>query len=308
LEKYGEGFLLVLCSKNNEDDVWEVFDHHPQMKLKREHIAAHRINWSPKSGNLVSVSKELNLGLDSFIFLDDSNFETEQVSVSCPEVFSLTLPEDADTFFSFLNHIWEFDIFQVTGEDRQRNQMYKAEKERKEEQANYAYLNDFIQSLNIEINLHSLEEKDRDRALQLTLRTNQFNLNGIRKTREDIQHAMQQEGTLNWIIDVKDRFGDYGIVGLLLARETQTTLIIDTFLLSCRVLGRNIEDFILAELEKYCVIKKLDIILAYFRSTPKNQPFLDFLTRTGWVADHQTNTYSFLIKNSNQTIVAKNEK
>ena len=106
IEKFNEGFLIVLCSKNNEDDVWEVFDRHPGMKLRREHIAAHRVNWAPKHGNLLSLAKELNVGIESFIFLDDSKFETEQVALGCPGMLTLCLPDNPDTFASFLNHEW----------------------------------------------------------------------------------------------------------------------------------------------------------------------------------------------------------
>lgn len=296
LEKYREGFLLVLCTKNNEADVWEVFDRNEGMILKRERIAAYRINWNPKSGNLASIAQELNLGVDSFIFIDDSNFEIEQMSFSCPEVLSINLPEDPSTFFSFLNHIWEFDLFNVTEEDLQRNNLYKAEKQRKEEQDNYEYLNDFLESLNIKTDLHELEEKNLDRALQLTLRTNQFNLNGIKKTRKDILKYINDHEALKWIIEVKDRFGNYGLVGLLLAKEIQNTLVIETFLLSCRVLGRNIEDFVLSELKTFCIFKELDIIKAEFRLTEKNKPFTEFLRRTNWIEDNKNNTYNYLVK------------
>ncbi|MDQ3681645.1 MAG: HAD-IIIC family phosphatase, partial [Bacteroidota bacterium] len=307
IEKYNEGFLLVLCSKNNEDDVWEVFEKHPGMKLKREHFAAHRINWNAKHGNLLSMAKELNLGPDSFIFLDDSSFEAEQVSFNCPEILSLCLPDDPQTFFSFLNQVWAFDLFRVTEEDRQRNKMYKAEKQRSQEQVNYSSLDDFLLSLNIQVNPVVLQEIDLDRALQLTIRTNQFNLNGIRKTREEISKAIQDHTSLNWIIEVKDRFGNYGKAGLLLAKVDQDTLVIETFLLSCRVLGRNVEDIVLSELQKYCDVQRLDRIIARFQSTSRNQPFLDFLLRRRWGTQPYSNTYYFSVKNTGLTIANKHE-
>ncbi len=302
IEKYNEGFLLVLCSKNNEDDVWEVFDKHPEMKLKREHIAAHRINWQPKPENLLSISKELNLGMNSIIFIDDSGFETEQMSLNCPDVLSLTLPEDPGSFTGFLNHIWEFDNFRITDEDRKRNQMYKVEKQRMEEQVRYGSLSDFLESLNIEVNIRAMDEKDIDRAVQLSLRTNQFNLNGIRKTPEDIAGAVSQKGSVNWIIEVKDRFGDYGITGLVLAKERQNVLLIESFLLSCRVLGRNVETIIFSELQKYCAAHGLDTISALYQPTPKNKPFQEFLSNSEWTQDSQTNEHSHFLKTAEQTI------
>lgn len=299
LEKHNEGFLLVLCGTNNEIDGWKIFDTHPQMKIKREHIAADRINLDNVSDNLKSIAKELNLGLDNFIFISNYNSGTEQLSVSCPEMLLVTLPGDPENFFSFFNHIWEFDSFHATQEDRQRNKMYTAEKKRKQEEIKFNHINDFLESLNIKINLNKLYEKDIDRALQLTLRTNQFNLNGIRKTREEIVNAIREENSLAWIIDVNDRFGNYGIVGLLLAREIKNTLFIDTFVLSCRALGKNVEDFMLAEIKKYCAIKGLNTVKANFMRTPKNQSFLEFLTRTEWESDSDNNTYNLILEELN---------
>jgi FkbH-like protein len=306
LEKQKEGFLLALCSKNNEEDVWEVFDRHPQMKIKRENIAAHQINWNPKSGNLVAIASELNLGLNSMIFIDDSEFEIEETTLGCPDVLSLALPEDEPGSFStFLNHIWQLDHFQITEEDAKRNQMYQAEKQRKEEQVRHGSLNDFLRSLNIRVDIRPIEQKDLDRAVQLTMRTNQFNLNGIRKTPEEIGKYIRQQNTVSWIIEVKDRFGDYGIAGLLLGRRSQNTLILETFLLSCRVLGRNVEDAILTELKNYCIVHGLDNVLALYQPTSKNKPITNFLMSADWIRDAETNSYSLFIKTSEEELLIK---
>ncbi|MEO6637521.1 MAG: HAD-IIIC family phosphatase, partial [Ginsengibacter sp.] len=291
LEKYSEGFLLVLCSKNNEADVWEVFDTHPQMKLKREHIIAHRINWNIKSDNLLSIAKELNLGIDSFIFLDDSGFEIEQMSTTCPTVLSIALPEETEDFSEFLNHIWAFDTFRITEEDVERNKRYQTEKDRNAEQEKHTSVSDFIASLNIQVEILPLEEDNADRAVQLSLRTNQFNLNGIRKTQQEISNLIREENSFNRIIKVSDRFGDYGIVGLVLAKEIESSLVVETFLLSCRVLGRNIEDTILSALQDFCRLKEINTIQLLFKTTPKNTPFQEFISRSEWLIDHKTNNY-----------------
>jgi len=295
LQKYNEGFLLILCSKNNEADVWEVFDRHPGMKLKREHIAAHRINWEPKPGNLISIAAELNLGVSSFIFVDDSEFEIEQMCTACPEVYSIPLPDNTTDFKHFLDHIWAFDYFQVTEEDRKRNQMYQVEKQRKEESVKYGSLEDFLDSLDIQIKISSLTDMEIERAVQLTIRTNQFNLNGIRKTADELARLIHQENTLNWVIEVKDRFGDYGIVGILLAKQMNKTLAIESFLLSCRVLGRNVEGRMLAELLQYAENNELTNIIALFQPTSKNKPFREFLSHTEWIPNPTTNTYTRLL-------------
>lgn len=295
LQKYQEGFLLVLCSKNNEADVWEVFDRHPGMKLKREHIAAHRINWQPKPGNLISIAAELNLGVSSFIFVDDSEFEIEQMCIACPEVYSIPLPEQTTGIKNFLDHIWAFDYFQVTEEDRKRNQMYLVEKQRKEESQKYSSLEDFLESLEIRIKINPLTDMEIERAVQLTIRTNQFNLNGIKKTASELAGFIHRENTLNWVIDVKDRFGDYGIAGIVLAKQVNQTLVIESFLLSCRVLGRNVEGLILAELLKYAENHELTNITALYQPTSKNKPFREFLSNTEWIPNPVTNIYTRLL-------------
>ncbi|MEO6220978.1 MAG: HAD-IIIC family phosphatase, partial [Ginsengibacter sp.] len=294
LGKCAEGFLLVLCSKNNEEDVWEVFDRHPQMKLRREHITAHRLNWDLKSNNLLALSRELNLGIDSFIFIDDSEFEVEQMALTCPEVYSIPLPEESESFSGFLDHIWAFDTFSLTEEDTQRNKRYQIEKERNAEQVKHTSFADFLESLSIKVNIRPLIDNDIERAVQLSVRTNQFNLNGIRKTQQEISKLIYQENSVNWIIEVSDRFGEYGIVGLVLANEIQNDLVVETFLLSCRVLGRNVEDFILSEMQNYCFLHGSNTIKLLFMPTVKNKPFQEFLSRTKWCVDPGTNNYRMI--------------
>jgi amino acid adenylation domain-containing protein/FkbH-like protein len=300
LKKYHEGFLLVISSKNNEADVWEVFDKHPEMLLKREYFASHRINWEPKPVNLLSMAKELNLGIDSFIFIDDSEFEIEQMAEACSDVLTLCLPQQDESFLGFLNHIWEFDRFGITEEDLRRNKMYRDEKQRKDEEIQYDSFNDFLGTLNIQVETKSISSKEMERAVQLSLRTNQFNLNGVRKTSEEIEKNLDSKSGLNWIIDVKDRFGDYGIVGLLLANTENNALIIETFLLSCRVLGRQVEELILSRIIEYCNSRSIEAIECRYKPTAKNQPFLDFLKRGDWVLDKNTNSYRMPVKINTQ--------
>lgn len=300
LEKYKEGFLLVLSSKNNEEDVWEVFENHPKMKIRREHIIAHRINWDVKSNNLLSISEELNLGIDSFIFIDDNEFEVEQMSARCPDVLSICLPNEVETFSEFLDHIWAFDTFLVTEEDMKRNKVYQIEKERNTEKLKHNSLSDFLASLDINVKVRELEESDLERAVQLTMRTNQFNLNGIRKTSHEVLALLAKQDSFNRIIEVSDRFGDYGIVGLILANKIQSELVVETFLLSCRILGRNVEDVILSEMHNYCALHDLNSIRLVFEDTLKNKPFQEFLSGTEWFKDETTKTYYQTLKISDQ--------
>ncbi|GGE47107.1 HAD superfamily phosphatase (TIGR01681 family)/FkbH-like protein/amino acid adenylation domain-containing protein [Pedobacter psychrotolerans] len=283
VEKYHEGFLIVLASKNNEADVWNVFDHHPQMVLQRSHIITHRINWEHKPDNLKSIAHELNLGTDSFIFLDDSEFEVEQVTARCPEVLAMVIPEDPADMTDFLLHNWAFDRFYLTEEDLERNDRYKAEKERNDVQTKSDSLAGFIASLNIKVNMLSLTNAETERAVQLIQRTNQFNMNGLQRTSKEVQQIINAPDSFNRIIHVEDRFGNYGLAGLIISRVDGNSLLLENFMLSCRVLGRGVEDIVLRFLHTDAAQQGLSQLVAKFIPTAKNTPFKQFLERTQWI-------------------------
>ena len=277
LQKYHKGLLLALCSKNNEADVWEVFENNPGMLLKKHHFAAWKINWKPKSGNLYGLAEELNLGIDSFIFIDDSPAECLEVTSNCPEVLTLQLPENPGDITHFLKNLWVFDHTVVTREDRSRTQMYQAEKKRRETRDGARSLTDYLTGLELKISMNEMKPFQVSRVSQLTLRSNQFNLSTLRRQEEELQTLAAQPGTPCWVIEVSDRFGDYGLVGVVITKEKQDHLFIDTFLLSCRVLGRGVEDAILVGLKKHCDANRIKTLKADFYPTPKNRPIFDFL-------------------------------
>ena len=283
LEKYNSGMLLALCSKNNEQDVWKVFEKNPQMLLKKEHFVSWRINWQPKSENIKAMARELNLGLDSFIFIDDNPVECSQVMEECPMVLTIQLPNDTSKIPAFLEHIWAFDVFKVTEEDRSRTKMYVAEKKRQELQENPITLDEFINSLDLKMSINLLDMSQLGRVAQLTQRTNQFNLSTIRRTEEEIESLLRNHGMKCWVVEVADRFGDYGLVGVIITKDQGKSLFIDTFLLSCRVLGRGVENAILNTLGNYCKENNVESFGASFYPTQKNQPFKEFLERSNWV-------------------------
>ncbi|GAX60251.1 nonribosomal polyketide synthase protein [Candidatus Scalindua japonica] len=279
LQKYNEGFLLVLCSKNNETDVWDVFENNPQMILKKEHFVNWRINWQAKSENIKELESELNLGKDSFIFIDDNPLECTEVMTNCPEVLTLQLPEDADQIPAYLKLAWAFDRFKVTREDKKRTSKYIAESKRRKAQEGVSSLPDFLKGLELKMSMNLVEKMQIARVSQLTQRTNQFNLSTIRRTEEEIESLINMPNIKCWVIEVTDRFGDYGLVGVVIIKEEKDKLFLDTFLLSCRVLGRRIEDAIMLRLKKYCKKQNLTSIEAKFYPTDKNKPFLDFIER-----------------------------
>lgn len=277
LSQHYAGRLICLCSKNTAADVFEVLDTHPHMILKRQHIAATKINWSPKSLNLRALSKELNIGLDSLIFIDDSPLECAEVTMECREVLTLQMPGPNVDIRKFFENIWAFDYLKITGEDAKRSEYYKTAQERERFLSDTVTFADFINGLNLDIRISMLQQSDVARVSQLTQRTNQFNLTTRRRNETEIESICRQDSMSSWVVRVSDRFGDYGLVGVLVTEKKSDYLEVDTFLLSCRVLGRGVEHRMLAHLLKIACQENLDHISLPFNPTQRNQPVRDFL-------------------------------
>ncbi len=273
------GMLVCLCSKNNEADVWEAFDTHPEMPLRREHIIAHRISWAPKSAGLRALSEELSLGLDSFIFLDDSPMECAEVRESIPEILTLQLPETK--VGEFLRHVWAFDRARTTKEDRQRTAMYRQNLQRERQRSEVSSLTEFLHALQLEVSIKPLTTERIGRVADLTQRTNQFNATTIRRSAAEIS-AMLVGGELRCVtVDVRDRFGDYGLVGVIIYQFERSAIAVDTMLLSCRALGRGVEHRMLAELGRIARENQLARVEIPFKPTRKNAPIHEFLESIG---------------------------
>lgn len=276
VERQQEGMLLCLCSKNVEEDVLKVFDVRNDMPLRMEKIVSHRINWQAKSDNIKSLAEELQLGLDSMIFIDDNPVECAEVRARCPEVLTLQLPADPEEIPDFLNHVWAFDKTGVTEEDARRTEMYRQNAARETFKANTLDFASFIEALALSVEISAPVEQDLLRLSQMTNRTNQFNVSTVRRTAAELS-VMLQEGTEARVVRVQDRFGDYGIVGAVLFNENNDTLVVDTFLLSCRVLGKGVEYQILQNLGAQAVAGgKAQVIVPYI-PTRKNEPAKSFL-------------------------------
>lgn len=289
LQKNSEGMLLAICSKNNEGDAFEVFEKNPEMILKKEHFVEWRINWRAKSENIKEMAAALNLGVDSFIFIDDSPMECAEVMTNCPEVLTLQLPKEAKQIPQYLRHVWALDRFKVTKEDQKRTQMYIQERKRQNASESGLSLMDFLKGLKLKMSMKLLEKEQYARVAQLTQRTNQFNLSTIRRTEEEIESLVAEENVTCWVVEVADRFGEYGLVGVVITKEEWKTLYIDTFLLSCRVLARGIENAIITGLKKYCLEKNLVRLEARYYPTAKNKPVLDFIEKTKWKKEREEN-------------------
>ncbi|AJQ95098.1 SDR family NAD(P)-dependent oxidoreductase [Gynuella sunshinyii] len=274
------GMLLCLVSKNNEADVRNVFEQRKDMVLQWDDFVVHQINWSPKSQNLIELSKSLNLALNSFIFVDDSPMECAEVRESCPEVMTLQLPADHTDggLKTFLQHVWVFDHHQVTAEDRQRTALYQHQFKREQFRTGFDSLKSFIDGLELQVTLVPIDADNVSRFAQLTHRTNQFNINKQPKSAADLSRYADQAGHGCLCFQVSDRFGDYGLCGLILYRQvTENSLLADGFLLSCRALGRGVEYQMLAALTDVASRMNCSTIQFVARQTEKNAPALKFL-------------------------------
>ena len=281
IRQMNAGMLLCLSSKNNEADVCAVFEQNPGMVLKREHLVAWRINWSPKSANLRSLASELNLGLESFVFLDDNPVECAEVRTHCPAALTLQLPSDPENVASFLDHTWAFDHLHITAEDRHRTHEVQENAHREKYRERFSTLKDFIDGLQLEVTTFKPARNQLDRVSQLTLRTNQFNFTTVRRLENDIVRHLADEANHCLAVKVRDRFGDYGMVGLLFYRVEPDRYTVDTFLLSCRVLGRGVEYQVLAQLGREAQENGRKWVELLFRPTNKNQPAKEFIESIG---------------------------
>ncbi len=281
LDRQREGFLLTLASKNQEADVWAVFDQNPDMLLRREHIAAAAINWQPKSGNLKQLAARLNLGVDSFIFLDDSPVECTEVMENCPQTLTIPLPADAALYADWMAHVWAFDVTSVTAEDRERTGMMQAEAQRQAMLAD-ADPQAFLAQLQLKLKVGPVQPHQVTRVAQLTQRTNQFNLSGTRRDEAAIAALMAEPDVSVLAVEVDDRFGAYGLTGVAIVRSASGKLQVDTLLLSCRVLGRKVEHALLCALARRALALGHDTIEAELTVTERNEPVQLFLRESPW--------------------------
>ena len=274
-----QGMLVCLCSKNNEPDVAAVFDQRRDMVLKRDHITSWRINWRNKSDNILSLSRELGLALDSFIFIDNDPVECAEVRARCPEVLTLLLPKDAHDIPLFLQHVWAFDRDRISREEHQRTKQYREHFARESLRRESPRLKDFLTNLNLQVEIAPLVESDSARVSELTFRTNQFNLTSTKRSVAQIGKFLRVDQGECLTVHVEDRFGDYGLVGVVLCQTHGDALRVDTFLLSCRALGRGVEHRLLAGLGERALALGLSYVDLCFVPSSKNQPALDFLRK-----------------------------
>jgi FkbH-like protein len=275
------GMMVCLCSKNNEEDVWKVFEQNSGMILKREHILASRINWRPKSENLRSLADELRLGLDSFIFLDDSAVECAEVEARSPEVLALQLPMETREMSKLLSSVWAFDHRKTTQEDRNRSELYATDAKREHLRTRSLSLDEFLAGLELSVEISPMQDADLARVSQISQRTNQFNFTTIRRSEVEMERLCRTGETECLVVRLRDRFGDYGLVGAMIFTANSGLLDVDSIMLSCRALGRRVEHRMLAHLGGIARARGLERLRINFTSTTKNKPAREFLDSIG---------------------------
>ena len=282
LDMSRKGILLAVCSKNNFDDAMEALEKHPGMLVRAKHFAALRINWTDKAQNLREIAQELNVGSDALAFLDDNPFEREQVRAALPEVTVIDLPKNPLEYASAVRNCAAFERLTLSLEDQQRTEMYAAQKQRAGAEQSFQSKEDFFRFLEQEAELEPVSDLTLARVAQLTQKTNQFNLTTRRYTEPQIAEMAKQPEWHIFSIRVRDRFGDHGLVGVAIAHDEGEQCEVDTFLLSCRVIGRTVETALLAHLAESAAQRGHKRLVGRFLPTKKNAPARDFYPQHGF--------------------------
>jgi FkbH-like protein len=293
------GVILTLCSKNNEADVLEYWEMHPSQVLKQNHVAAYRINWQDKATNIRELAEELNIGLDSMVFIDDNPAERERVRQELPMVSVPDFPQQPYLLPQFLKEVYQeyFQIYQLTAEDRKKTDQYIANAERKVFSQTFKNADEYLASLSMEFKVFIGDEYSIPRIAQMTQKTNQFNLTTPRLTEQDVWNYVHSGAMVN-CLGVKDRFGDNGITVASIISIHENRASIDAFLLSCRILGRDIEKAYLFFLINELQTRGIEIVNASYIATAKNGQTEMFYENCGFSCiqeEHGIKRYQMLL-------------
>jgi FkbH-like protein len=272
------GVMLALCSKNDARDVWDVVDGHPGMVLRREHIAAAAIGWGPKSQGIREICETLKIHPSAVVFVVDNPAEVAEVAAREADARAVLTPKDPVELVRFFADQDWFLTTQVTAEDRARTPMMAAERERSAHSAS-ADTEDYLADLGLRVEIAEMDDERFARVHQLLHKTNQFNVTVRRHDEAALRRLLDQPGWTALTVTVDDRFGGYGLTGVAIAGPEDDALLVDTFLLSCRVLGRNVEDVLLAALQDRARALGLERIRVPLVRTDRNGPAQGFVER-----------------------------
>ncbi len=293
------GIILAIASKNNPEDVKAVFDKR-EMPLKESDFVISKISWNPKSVSIREMSEELNIGLDSMVFLDDNPAERSEVKRELPMVEVPEFPEDVFELESFALAVYDsfFRTDKVLAEDLTKSEMYIANAERSKLKASFSDIDSFLKSLDMTLAIGAVDEGTINRAAQMTQKTNQFNLTTKRYSDSDIIDMISNNNVRIYIGKVKDRFGDNGITNLCIVNINGEKAEIDEFLMSCRVMERKIEYDFLRYIENDLLQSGIKTLIGRYIATPKNKPSAIFLEKYGFNKINEDGLYRKSVEKS----------
>jgi FkbH-like protein len=290
------GILLAIASKNDESTAMEALTKHPQMVLRPGDFAATRINWNDKAANVAELAEELNLGLQSIVFIDDNPIERARVREALPEVYVPEWPDDKTLFASTLLQMGCFDTAYAPAEDASRQQMYATERHRKQSRQMVGSAEEWLLSCRTVVTVEENCDANRERVVQLLNKTNQMNLATRRLSPQELQVWLQQENRKLWTFRVSDKFGDSGLTGILSLEIRSEIAWITDFVLSCRVMGRNVESVMVAFAAQQCAAMGLQELRADYFPTAKNKPCFRFWMSSGFSYDEGKNRFLWSLR------------
>lgn len=288
LELRQRGIVLAVCSKNDEAVARQPFRDHPDMLLRKDHIAVFVANWRDKASNLEAIARQLNLGLDALVLLDDNPAERKQVRDALPSVAVPELPADPSLYSRVLLNAGYFETISFSEEDRQRSDQYQANAQRAGLSSGSRDMADFLASLDMTLEVGPFTALSLPRVTQLINKTNQFNLTTRRYTQAEVRDMMESTGVMTLQARLTDRFGDNGIISLVIARVEGSSCEIDTWLMSCRVLGRRVEEALMAEIVRRARDRSVTRIVGRYIPTSQNGMVAEHFAKLGFsLVDNQ---------------------
>jgi len=277
------GIIICVCSKNNEDVAKNVFINHPDMVLSLDDISLFVANWDSKVDNIKNIQKTLNIGFDSIVFIDDNLYERNSVRDNIPNITVPNLPEDPSNYLSFLYEENLFETVSLSNLDKDRTKLYQTEYKRVKSKSDFTDLSDYMVSLNMISKVEFLNSFNVPRVSQLSQRSNQFNIRTIRYSEEDLVEIMNSDKSYGLVFDLKDKFGDHGIISFVILKRTSINeVFVENWAMSCRVLERGMENFIINYLQEFCVNKKIEHVVSEYIETPKNSLVKNLFSKLGF--------------------------
>lgn len=291
-ELKNRGIILAVCSKNEDSIAKSPFLNHAEMVLKLEDIAVFVANWNSKADNINQIQQILNIGFDSMVFIDDNPAEREIVRTHLPLVSVPELPEDPSNYLPFLISENLFETVSYSGNDLERTKQYQEEAKRVELSKSITNMDDYLVSLDMTAKIGPFKDIDIERIAQLTQRSNQFNLRTIRYTNVEIEGIMTNPSFLTVSVEVTDKFGNYGLIGVVIIELIGTNAIIDTWIMSCRVLKRTVEHTVMNYIVEHLLNSNVQTLNGKYIPTEKNKLVLNLLRDLGM---SETNTHDYAL-------------